>query len=114
MNNVQTTQQEVEDAAISGKNMSFAPVNTVWSVAVLDNNGALGAFAQVPWDFGAGTMAASGYWTGTYAPIAGLSDAFSCQIHGVSGSDTFEVHFVTLTRFIATKNGALYRFGKKL
>ncbi len=90
------------------------PSNTVWSVAGLDDNGALGAFSPTPWDFGVGTMAAAGFWTGSYKPISGSNDAFSCQIHGATGTDAFEVHFLTLARFIATKNGALYRFGKRL
>jgi hypothetical protein len=94
--------------------MTFNPTNTVWSVAGFDDNGTLTEFSPTPWDFGAGTMSAAGFWTGTYAPISGESDAIACHIQGVSGNDAFQVHFLTLTRFIATKNGALYRFGKKL
>lgn len=95
--------------------MSFDPTNTVWSVAAMDNHGSLtSVFNPTPWDFGAGTMAAVGHWTGTYQAIPGDSDAIACKTNGVDGSDAFEVKFVTPRAFIATKNGAVYRFGFRL
>jgi hypothetical protein len=100
--------------------MPFNPTNTRWVVFELDNSLIVTPPPiQNPWEFDSHTMKAfSGQWTGTWNPIPG-KDAVRCHIKGtnpVDGTkidDAFEVNFVTDTRFIATKNGLLYRFGKK-
>jgi hypothetical protein len=97
--------------------MSFNPSGTQWSVAAFDNNGALGGFHPTPWEFHRTAMHAGRFWVGGYAPVAGSDDRYACEILGEGASavsDGFEVVFVTADRFIATKDGALYRFGKRL
>lgn len=90
---------------------SFNPVGTSWSVCVMENNGTMHEFHPVPWTFNsANSFYAGTLWTGNYSQIPGSDNGFTCNIV----SDTFEVYFVTPDRFIATKNGQLYRFGKKL
>ncbi len=95
--------------------MAFNPAGTQWSVASFDNAGNLGSFNPTPWEFHAEAMNAGTLWYGGYVPVAGSDNSFSCEImsNGVV-IDTFEVVFVTADRLIATKAGALYRFGKKL
>lgn len=97
--------------------MSFNPAGTKWSVAALDNNGALGGFHPTPWEFHGTSMHAGAHWTGGYRPVAGADNSYTCEIlsPGATGvSDAFEVVFVTPDRFVATQRGNLYRFGKKL
>ncbi len=96
--------------------MSFNPAGTKWSVAAFDNNGAIGQFHPVPWEFHAEAMNAGNLWYGGYKPIPGCDNGFASEIIMASGGehDTFEVYFLTADRFIATERGALYRFGKKL
>ncbi|MCD4483408.1 hypothetical protein LQR31_02840 [Chromobacterium vaccinii] len=88
--------------------MSF-PSNTQWSVAPFDNNGTISSFHPTPWEFGNGTMQAQGLWNGEYQHTPSSSNTIKCHLNN---GDMFEVIFVTTTRFIATKNGGLYRFGK--
>jgi hypothetical protein len=97
--------------------MSFNPAGTKWSVAAMDNNGAIAGFHPVPWQFHQQAMNAAAPWVGGYTPILGSLDGISCEIFAAgatSVSDSFQVFFVTADRFVATKNGALYRFGKKI
>jgi hypothetical protein len=97
--------------------MRFNPANTTWSVAAFDDNGALGSFHPTPWEFHQEAMNAGTLWVGGYTAIPEDSDGIRCEILGAGASavtDSFEVFFVTPTRFIATKDGLLYRFGKKL
>ncbi|NHQ84183.1 hypothetical protein HA051_21690 [Chromobacterium vaccinii] len=89
----------------------YFPANTKWSVAPFDDSGTVGSFHPTPWEFGNGTMKAEGIWTGEYKQITQTSTTIKCHI---STNDDFEVNFLTPTRFIATKNGGLYRFGKLL
>ncbi len=87
--------------------------NTSWDVAALDNNGAIGSYHPTPWVFkNDGQMSAEGYWKGTWYRNA--CDKIHASItHNSGKEDVFEVIFATSQRFIATKNGNLYRFGKK-
>jgi hypothetical protein len=100
-----------------GAPMSFNPAGTKWSVAAFDNNGAISAPHPVPWEFNRQSMNAGNLWVGGYQPIPGNSNAFACEILSAGASDpsdVFEVEFVTNDRFIATKGGMLYRFGKRI
>jgi hypothetical protein len=90
------------------------PAGTSWSVAAVDNNGTVSptGVGNV-WRFDAyspvqNSMEAAGYWTGLYLFVPGISNGISCVL---SNQDQFEVYFLTPTRFIATKNNVLYRFG---
>ncbi|CAI7979619.1 MULTISPECIES: hypothetical protein [unclassified Parafrankia] len=97
--------------------MPFSPANTKWSVAAFDDNGAIGSFHPTPWEFHQEAMNAGTLWVGGYTAIPEVSNGIRCEnLKAGAGavSDSFEVFFVTPTRFIATKSGALYRFGKKL
>lgn len=55
-------------------------------------------------------------WTGGYSAVPGSDNRIACEKMGPSGAidDSWEVVFVTPDRFIATQQGALYRFGKRL
>jgi hypothetical protein len=97
--------------------MSFNPAGTKWSVAAMDNNGAIAGFHPVPWEFHQQSMNAAALWVGGYSAIPGSLDGFSCEILAAGAanvSDSFQVFFLTGDRFIATKGGALYRFGKRI
>lgn len=97
--------------------MGFNPAGTKWSVAAFDDNGALGGFHPTPWEFGHVAIHADGFWAGGYELVPGSDDRYRCEIvdAGVTAIvDAFEVVFVSNRRFVATKNGALYRFGRKL
>lgn len=97
--------------------MSFNPVGTKWSVAAFDSNGALGGFHPVPWEFNRQSMNAGNLWVGGYQAIPGNDSAVACEILMAGASDpndNFEVYFLTPDRFVATKGGALYRFGRRI
>lgn len=97
--------------------MAFDPTGTKWSVAGFNNDGTLGAFHPTPWEFNKESMNATGHWIGGYRRMPDEMRSFSCEILTTTGADPadrFEVHFVSDTRFVATKAGNLYRFGKKL
>lgn len=97
--------------------MSFNPANTKWSVAPYDNNGKLGNFDPTPWAFQKESMNAGTLWVGGYQVVPGSDNTIACEIFMAGSSnisDSFGVVFVTADRFIATKNGAYYRFGKKI
>jgi hypothetical protein len=97
--------------------MSYNPSGTKWSVAAFDDNGALGGFHPVPWEFHGQSMNAGNLWVGGYQPAPGSDNTYNCEIFSAgaaSVSDAFQVVFVSDHRFVATKGGALYRFGKKL
>jgi hypothetical protein len=97
--------------------MSFNPVNTKWSVANMDNDGKVDNFSPTPWVFNEQSMNAELLWAGGYQFVLGNDDKISCQIiahDSPTASDSFEVNFITPDRFIATKDGKLYRFGKKI
>ena len=99
------------------KPASFNPAGSRWSVATLDNNGSLGGFHPTPWEFQAQTMNAGTIWVGSFKGVEGNGNKITCEIMPPGAktvSDSFDVEFVTADRFIATKGGALYRFGKKL
>ena len=90
---------------------SFNPVGTSWSVRVMDNDGTTHEFHPVPWTFNsANSFHAGTLWAGGYSQIPGSYNGFACNII----TDAFEVYFVTPDRFIAIKNGQLYRLGKKI
>jgi hypothetical protein len=97
--------------------MNFNPTNTKWSVAEFDNSGKLGNFSTTPWEFHQESMNAGSLWVGGYQPSPGSDNKIACEIFMAGSSavsDAFEVGFVTSDRFVGTKNGALYRFGKKI
>jgi hypothetical protein len=105
------------DTVPKEKRVSFTPAGTRWSVAAMDNNGSVGGYHGTPWEFQAQSMNAAALWVGSYSPIQGSDIKFACEIKhagAAAATDTFEVVFVTADRFIATKDGALYRFGKKI
>ncbi|MBL9005100.1 MAG: hypothetical protein JNJ46_12685 [Myxococcales bacterium] len=89
---------------------------TKWLVAAFDNNGQLGGFHSVPWEFHAQVVHAGTLWTGGYSAVAGSDNRIACEKMGPSGAidDAWEVVFVSPDRFVATKQGALYRFGKRV
>jgi len=94
------------------------PAGTRWSVADFNDNGVVGAFSPTPWEFDQqGSMHAGDLWVGKYTWIQGCNIGISCEIT-LTGEppqgDAFQVYFVTHARFVATKNGSLYRFGEKL
>jgi hypothetical protein len=96
--------------------VAFNPAGTKWSVAALDDNGQVGDFHPTLWEFHNPSMNAGALWSGGYNPVPGCDDAYHCEILAAGSvvvSDAFDVFFVTPTRFVATKAGALYRFGKK-
>lgn len=93
------------------------PVGTKWSVAAFNDAGALGGFHAVPWEFQEGKMNAGELWLGAHKPLPGCDIGLSCEITHKGHSaptDLFRVYFVTPTRFVATKDGSLYRFGKTI
>jgi hypothetical protein len=97
--------------------MSVNPAGTKWSVAEMDNNGKIGSFHGTPWEFNQVSMNAGTLWAGGYQTIPGSDISYACEIvmaNTSNPSDKFEVHFVTSDRFIATKGGKLYRFGKRI
>jgi hypothetical protein len=93
------------------------PAGTKWSVAPYDDNGTIGDFHLVAWEFhDRGLMNAGNLWAGIYKPKMGGDDAIDCHIQFLSGNeeDDFTVVFLTGDRFVAIKAGHLYRFGKKI
>ena len=97
--------------------MKFNPKGTKWSVAAMDNDGKIEGFHPVHWEFHDESMNAGDLWVGGYREMLESEGSFSCQIQMAGNSapsDSFEVIFLTEQRFIATKNGVLYRFGKKV
>lgn len=97
--------------------MSFNPANTKWSVAAMDDNGKVDGFHPTPWVFNVESMNAALLWAGGYQFTLGNDSKVSCQIiahNSPTVTDSFEVNFITPDRFIATKGGRLYRFGKKI
>jgi hypothetical protein len=96
---------------------TFTPAGTRWSVAAMDNTGTVGGYQGTPWEFQSQSMNAGALWAGSYSAIQGRDGKFWCEITHAGATavtGTFEVVFVTADRFIATKNGSLYRFGKKI
>jgi len=96
---------------------TFNPSGTKWSVAAMDDKGVIGNFHPTPWEFNDESMNAGALWAGGYREIQGSAGSYDCEIlsqGSESPTDSFEVHFVTADRFIATKNDNLYRFGKKI
>jgi hypothetical protein len=91
------------------------PAGTAWSVSAYDDNGTVSPpVAGNVWQFDAyspvqNAMHAGSYWTGLYLFVPGISNGISCVL---SNQDQFEVYFLTPTRFIATKQNRLYRFGQ--
>jgi len=89
--------------------------NTSFDVGALNDGTMVGEKAHaVPWVFQKdGTVSAKGLWKGVWASWPG-SDKLEVTIILTDGSsDSFEVTFLTPKWFVATKNGALYRVGKK-
>jgi hypothetical protein len=104
-------------AAREAISMSVNPAGTRWYVAEMDNEGNVGAFHGTPWEFNQASMNAGALWVGGYRAIPGSDGSYFCEILMAGASspgDSFEVHFVTPDRFIATKNGRLYRFGVRI
>jgi len=95
--------------------MSFNPAGTKWSVAAMDNNGHVGDPHPTPWEFHSPSLNSGTLWSGGYTPIPGTDNAFHCELiaNGTVG-DAWDVIFVSPDRFVATKAGSLYRFGKKI
>ncbi len=101
--------------------MSFDFENAKWSVAVINNDGHFDLpFDSTPWEFHQGSMNAGAIWAGGYVFynwVSGSDCRIACEIRWTGSNtitDAFEVIFLTHDRFIATKNNALYRFGKRL
>jgi hypothetical protein len=97
--------------------MSYNPAGTKWSVAPFDNNGHLGGFDATPWEFQSQSMNAGTLWVGGYQFVPGSDNSIACQIFksgSTAPTDAFQVIFVTQDRFIVTKTGWIYRFGKKI
>jgi hypothetical protein len=89
------------------------PAGSSWSVASYDDDGAIGDFDPVPWEFhDGGRMNAGNIWEGICKPKIGDDDAINCHLQ--TWPDNFTVVFLTSDRFVATKAGHLYRFGKRL
>ena len=97
--------------------MSFNPAGTKWSVAAMDNDGKISSFHGTPWEFNQESMNGGALWTGGYRAVPDSDGSYTCQILSAGSTNPtegFEVVFVTPERFIATKDGKLYRFGKKI
>ena len=97
--------------------MKFIPRNTKWSVAPMDNDGKIGAFHPVPWEFFDELFNAGDLWVGGYREIPESDGSFTCEIQSTGNkapTDAFEVTFITPERFIATRAGKIYRFGIKI
>ena len=90
--------------------------NSSWAVGELNDGTMVGAAPHAaPWVFQKdGTVSAAGFWKGVWA-AAPDSDKLKVTIMMVQGgaTDTFEVTFLTPTWFVATKDGKLYRVGKR-
>jgi hypothetical protein len=90
--------------------------NTSWAVGELNDGTMVGAAPHpVAWVFAKdGTVSAGGIWKGVWAS-APDSDTLKVTIIMLQGgaTDTFEVTFLTSNWFVATKNGKLYRVGKR-
>jgi hypothetical protein len=90
--------------------------NVNWSVAQFEHD-QLGDFFPVPWTFQKdGTVEATNQWKGKWVQ-AGVNEEKRITINlktTTNQVDKFAVHFLTLNRFIATKSGKVYRYGKKL
>jgi hypothetical protein len=100
------------------KSTPFYPVaGTQWSVAGYTNDGAMGAFDDTPWEFHEQAMNAGTAWFGGYAISEGTNNTINCEIMSPDSpqvADTFQVCFLVEDRFIAIKDGQLYRFGKRI
>ena len=100
--------------------MPFDFENAKWSVSVLSNDGTLIPPDPTPWEFHQGSMNAGALWTGGYVFynwMPGSDCRIACEIRWAGSTtitDAFEVIFLTHSRFVATKNDTLYRFGKRL
>jgi hypothetical protein len=88
---------------------SCNPAGTKWSVAPMNDDGTLGSFDSIPWEFQNQSINAGTLWSCSYSPIPGSDNRINCK-----GSYSFEVVFLTTNHFVATKDGSLYRFGKKI
>ena len=97
--------------------MKYDPRSTKWSVAAMDDDGKIDGFHPVHWEFYDELLNAGDLWVGGYRKLPDSEGTFTCQIQS-SGDKTptesFEIVFITPERFIATKAGRLYRFGKKI
>ena len=90
---------------------------TQWSVAGYNNDGAMGAFHPTPWEFHQQAMNAGTAWFGGYSISEGSNNTINCEIMTPDSpklADAFQVCFLGKDRFIAIKDGQLYRFGKKI
>jgi hypothetical protein len=97
--------------------MAFNPTGTKWSVAPFNQDGTIGSFHPTPWEFNRQSMNSGSLWAGGYQAVKGADNTYDCEVLAMNASDpteSFQVVFVTADRFVATKNGALYRFGKKI
>ena len=93
------------------------PAGTKWSVAGIDHDLKYTAFHPTPWEFQQGTMNAGTLWKGSYRHVPGTDNRIVCEITMAGATrvgDIFEVVFVAPDRFLANKNGVLYRFGKRI
>jgi hypothetical protein len=102
-------------------NDKSTPINPVagtqWSVAGYTNDGAMGAFHPTPWEFHQQAMNAGTDWFGGYSFSEGSNNTINCEIMTpapLEVADAFQVCFLGENRFIAIKDGQLYRFGKKI
>lgn len=97
--------------------MEYNPRSTKWSVAPMDDDGKIGDFHPVHWEFHDELFNASDLWVGGYRKVPDSKGAFTCEIQSANSkapTDAFEIVFITPERFIATRAGRLYRFGKKV
>ena len=67
--------------------MSFNPAGTKWSVAPMNNSGAIDTFHPTPWEFNNESMNAEGIWIGGYRPIPNADGAYSCEILTISSAN---------------------------
>ena len=85
--------------------------NTKWTVASLEGD-TVGKFHKTKWLFRKnGTVQAGTFWKGSWTAV-GTNHAH-LQIGKGSNTDGFDLHFLTPIRFVATKNGLLYRLGRR-
>jgi hypothetical protein len=102
-----------------GDAMSFNPAGTRWSVYSFSGDSMTGEPDSHPWEFNQdSTMSLGARRHGKYEPISGTDDAYLCEVttvgSGVPQRDRFVVNFVTPSLFVATKEGSLYRIGKRI
>jgi hypothetical protein len=90
------------------------PTETKWKVASFDN-GVVGTYNPVPWEFQSHTANAGTLWTGKWSPIRHSDDRITMSSQQPGGVlDQFEVVFLSPNWFVAVHNNEPYRLGQRI